>query len=476
MPSPEPVLRQFIGGEFRSSSIDGALVSWNPSKPQETVARAPIGSGEDVSVAVDAASSALASWSGQTGAARAEALTRWAERIEARSEEAALLMATEVGKPLAEAKGEAARCGAILRYFAGEAVRGAGQVIPAQIPSTLQFTWRKPLGVVGLVTPWNFPMAIPLWKAAPALAFGNTVVLKPSELSSSCSQFLAETAVGLPPGVFNVVHGQGDTSGQALVGHEGVRGISFTGSVPVGTLVSQSCTARGARCQAEMGGKNAAVVLADADLPRAASLVAGGAFRFAGQKCTATSRVVVETPVLEAFLEELRRAVEALPIGPVTDPATAIGPVATSEACERLTSVVQDSAEARFYLDTRQGEGWFVPPAVFVGVKPGSILAEEELFGPVLAVIEARDFEHALELANGTRFGLSTSVFTNDLRRALAFAERAECGMVRVNGDTTGVDPHAPFGGVKSSSFGPREQGPAAREFFTEERTVQISV
>ncbi|MCW5940106.1 MAG: aldehyde dehydrogenase family protein [Fimbriimonadaceae bacterium] len=475
MPNPEPVLGQFIGGEFRDSSVDGRLASWNPSRPEEVVARAPIGSGEDVDLAVGAASAAVSGWSGETGAARAEALARWAERIEARAEEAALLMAREVGKPLAEAKGEAARCAAILRYFAGEAVRGNGQVIPAQIPSTLQFTWRKPLGVVGLVTPWNFPMAIPLWKAAPALAFGNTVVLKPSELSSACAQFLAETSAGLPSGVFNVVHGQGDTSGQALVGHEGVRGISFTGSVPVGTLVSHSCTARGARCQAEMGGKNAAVVLADADLPRAASLVAGGAFRFAGQKCTATSRVVVEAPVLPAFLEELQKAVEALPIGPVTDPANAIGPVATSEACERLTSVVEDSSEERFYLDARRGEGWFVPPAVFTGVRPGSILAEEELFGPVLAVMGAKDFDEALGLANRTRFGLSTSVFTRDLGRALAFAERAECGMVRVNGDTTGVDPHAPFGGTKSSSFGPREQGPAAREFFTEERTVQMS-
>jgi aldehyde dehydrogenase (NAD+) len=469
-----PALQQFVRGEFCGSSGDGSLTSWNPSRPGEAVARAPLGGPEDVDAAVEAAADALRGWKALTGAARAEALVRWAGRIESRAEEAALLMAREVGKPLAEARGEAARCSAVLRYFAGEAVRSSGSVIPSQIPGALQFTWRSPLGVVGLVTPWNFPLAIPLWKAAPALAFGNTVVLKPSELSPACAQFLAETSLGLPAGVFNVVHGSGDTSGQALVGHEGIQALSFTGSVAVGTLVAQACTARGAKCQAEMGGKNAAVVLADADLRQAAALTAGGAMRFAGQKCTATSRAIVEAPVLQAFLQELRSAIENLPVGPVTEAETAVGPVVSEEACERLGRVVSDSAEERFFMDGRKGEGWYVPPTVFVDVRPGSILAEEELFGPVLAVMVARDFDHALSLTNGSRYGLSASVFTRDLGRALAFAEQAACGMVRVNGDTTGVDPHAPFGGIKSSSIGPREQGPAAREFFTQERTVQF--
>lgn len=481
MGNVEP-LRSYIGGQWRASASPESVPDRNPSDAGDLIGRVPAGAAADAEAAAMAAGEAGAAWRALTGPARGEHLYRWSGALADRQEEIAQAMAREVGKPISEARGEAARGVAILRYYAGEAVRPCGEVIPGQVAGALQFTLREPLGVVALITPWNFPLAIPLWKAAPALAFGNTVVLKPAEASSSTAVLLAETAAaaGLPAGVFNVLLGSGSVLGGPLLGHERVRAMSFTGSAEVGARVAAACAARNIRFQTEMGGKNVAIVLADADLDLAASLIASGAMRFAGQKCTATSRTVVAREVAEPFLAKLRDRVEALPLGPVTDPAAAVGPLISESARELVSRALAESSGRRVCGGTRPGEspfdrGYFLAPAVVAEVEPESRLAQEELFGPVLAVLGARDREEAFALANRSRYGLSASLFTNDLKSALAYIPRIEAGLVRVNGDTTGVDPHAPFGGLKGSSSGSREQGPAAREFYTEIKTVQVN-
>ncbi|HEY0971683.1 MAG TPA: aldehyde dehydrogenase family protein [Gemmatimonadales bacterium] len=475
-------LQSFVAGEWTTSETDSWHPDVNPSDPTDVVAHVPEGTEDDARAAAAAAAAALPAWRALTGPARAEHLHRWAATIAARAEELARQMAREVGKPIGEARGEVARCGMILRYYAGEAVREMGEVIPAQAPGALQFTLREPLGVVALITPWNFPLAIPLWKAAPALAFGNTVVLKPAEASSNMAVMLARTAAeaGLPPGVFNVLLGTGSVVAPALIRDPVVRGVSFTGSGPVGQQVAALAAGRNIRYQTEMGGKNVAIVLPDADLRLAAALTAAGAMRYAGQKCTATSRVVVDASVESAFLDELRRQVEALPLGPVTDDAAAVGPVISERSRDGVRRALDEAnAEvvyaARLPRDGDLARGWFLPPTVVRDVAVDSTLAQRELFGPVLASFVASDLDEAISIANSTPYGLSASLFTRDLRSALVYVRHIEAGLVRVNGDTTGVDPHAPFGGMKGSSSGSREQGPAAREFYTEIKTVQVN-
>jgi aldehyde dehydrogenase (NAD+) len=475
-------LRHYIGGAWSESASDEWHADVNPSDASDVVAEVPNGAADDAARAVDAAAAALPAWRALPGPARAEHLHRWAAAIADRAEELAQEMAREVGKPIGEARGEVARCGMILRYYAGEAVRAIGEVIPAQSAGALQYTLREPLGVVALITPWNFPLAIPLWKAAPALAFGNTVVLKPAEASSRMASLLGETAAaaGLPAGVFNVLLGTGSVVAAALLREERVRAVSFTGSGAVGKQVALIAAERNIRFQTEMGGKNVAIVLPDADLKHAAALTAAGAMRYAGQKCTATSRVVVDARVEGAFLDELRREVEALPFGMPTDAATAIGPVISERTRDGVRRVLDESrADVVFAGRVPDGpefaRGYFLPPTILRDVPADGALAQQELFGPVLASFVADDLEHAIALANGTPYGLSASLFTRDLRSALTYVSQIHAGLVRVNGDTTGVDPHAPFGGTKGSSSGSREQGSAARDFYTEIKTVQVN-
>ena len=476
------VLPDFIAGEFESGHLADGIEDRSPSDRDDLIGIVPEGSAGDVDRAVDAAREALPGWRRMTGPARAEHLYRWADVIAAGADEMARELAREVGKPIGEARGEVARCSVILRYYAGEAVRTRGSVVPAQVEGALQFTLQEPLGVVGLITPWNFPAAIPLWKAAPALAFGNTVVLKAAEQSSHTAVLLARSAesAGIPAGVFNVVLGAGGTVGDALVRHPGVNGVSFTGSIPVGRAIRAICADRNIACQTEMGGKNVVIVLPDADLDHAARLTAAGAMRYAGQKCTATSRAVVDRQVESEFLARLEAEVADLALGSVFEDSTAVGPLISDAARERVRKAVAGSG-AQLVCGGRAPEGemfsrgHFFEPTLARDVDPGSEIAQEELFGPVLATLTARDLDHAIELANGTKYGLSASLFTRDLGSALAYIDAIEVGLVRVNGDTTGVDPHAPFGGFKASSSGVREQGAAARDFYTETKTVQVN-
>jgi aldehyde dehydrogenase (NAD+) len=475
-------LQHFIAGNWRDSETDKWIDDLNPSDVRDVIALVPEGSADDARAATAAAATALPAWRSLSGPARADHLNRWAGAIGERAEELAQVMAREVGKPIGEARGEVGRCVVILHYYAGEAVREMGQVIPAQTAGALQFSLREPLGVVAMITPWNFPLAIPLWKAAPALAFGNTVVLKPAESSSYLATLLAETAktAGIPDGVFNVLLGGGATVGAALLEAPEVRAVSFTGSGAVGARVAASASARNIRYQTEMGGKNVVIVMADADIAKAASLTAAGAMRYAGQKCTATSRVIVARKVEDAFMNQLRTQVESLPIGPVTDASAAVGPLISRVSFDSIKkSLAEANAETIFSSPVPSSaefaNGNFFAPTVVRGGDPDGILAQRELFGPVLAAFSAEDLEHAIELANRTAYGLSASLFTSDLGTALNYINRIHVGLVRVNGDTTGVDPHAPFGGVKGSSSGSREQGPAAREFYTEIKTVQVN-
>lgn len=480
-PCVPPILKNYIAGTFREGKSQSSAEDINPSDASDVIALVPEGSIDDVNTAVAAAHEALPKWRALSGPTRAEHLYRWAEAIAARHEALAQAVAREVGKPITEARGEVARCINLLRYYAGEAVRAIGEVIPSQSAGSLQFTLREPLGVVALITPWNFPLAIPLWKAAPALAFGNTVVLKPAETASHVATLLAESAAAeLPAGVFNVLLGKGSVIGQPLVQAAPVRAVSFTGSGAVGARVAAIAAERNIRYQTEMGGKNVAIVAADADLDLAASLTANGAMRYAGQKCTATSRVVVDKKIEVPFLEKLFAQIEGLPLGPVTDSKAVVGPLISDEARGSIMRVLQEAAGARVISsvlpdDEDFNKGFYFAPTVVTGVNPDSAIAQQELFGPVLASIVAEDLEHAIALANRTPYGLSASLFTRDVRSALHYVHSIEAGLVRVNGDTTGVDPHAPFGGMKGSSSGSREQGPAAREFYTEIKTVQIN-
>lgn len=475
------ILENYIGKGFRRSESDTLIPDVNPSDVRDVIASVPAGTAADVAAAVQAAREAQPAWRRTPGPARAEYLYRWGGVIAGRREELAAALSREVGKPIAEARGEISRCEVILRYYAGEAVRPMGSLIPAQTERTLQFSRLDPVGVVGLITPWNFPVAIPLWKAAPALAFGNAVVLKPAEAASHMAVLLAETAAAaeLPPGVFNIVLGTGPVVGEALVRSEGVGAVSFTGSTTAGARIAALCAERNVPCQREMGGKNVAIILADADLDRAAALTVAGAMRYAGQKCTATSRTVVDRKVRDAFLGRLEAQLASLTLGPVDDAAAAVGPLINEAARERVLGALGgiDSARVRgggVPADERFSHGHFVAPAIVHDIDRASSLAQDELFGPVLAVFTADDLEEAITIANDTRYGLSASLFTQDLRSALEYIDRIDVGLVRVNGDTTGVDPHAPFGGTKASSSGTREQGQAARDFYTTIRTIQV--
>jgi len=388
-----------------------------------------------------------------------------------------------VGKPIGESRGEVARGVALLRYYAAEAERAQGESLPHPDGRSILFTRRIPLGVVGLITPWNFPVAIPLWKGAPALAFGNTVVWKPAKLSSLIAHRLVEIlGPALPGGVLNLVLGEGARVGEALAGHHDVAGVSFTGSDGVGRGMGRALAGRGVKFQAEMGGKNPAIILADANLQRAVETTVSGAFRFAGQKCTATSRVIVERPVLDAVTEMLAARVRSIvPLPPEREDCY-LGPVVSGPQAESIRAAIRRGRADGARLVTGGEavpagceEGYFIAPTVLDRVDPDAALAQEEIFGPVVALLAADDPAEAIRLANHTRYGLSASLFTGSLDRALGYIDGIEAGMVRVNAETAGVDYLAPFGGLKGSSSHSREQGRAAVEFYTEIQTVTIS-
>ena len=451
------------------------ITSRNPHDPADVVGQWPEAGEAEVAAAVDRAAAAAGGWTATSAPARAAALTAAAAALEGRAAAVTDLVIREVGKPRSEAAGEVARGIAILRYFAQAALLPDGDTLPPASPGALLMARHRPVGVTGLVTPWNFPVAIPLWKAAPSLAFGNATVLKPSEESPAVALLLAEIlGAHLPAGVFQVVLGAGDT-GRALTANPGVAAISFTGSVRAGRDVVARAAGRGTRVQAEMGGQNASVVLADADLERAAAAIAYAAMGYAGQKCTATSRIIVQDAVYGKFRDHLTAAVAALGVVDPGQESTLVGPVITERARDSaLAAVAGSGGTVLAGGEALDAAGFYIAPTLVELDSPEGPLATEEVFAPVAALLGADSAESAVRIANGVRYGLVTSLFTQDLGRALRLADQFDAGMVRVNAPTAGVDFHAPFGGAKQSSYGPREQGLAARDFYTETRTVTI--
>lgn len=473
----------YINGAFVAPRSGARFERRNPADTRDLIGRFPESDAADVGAAVAAARAALPGWRALSPDARAQFLYRAADLLAARRDAVAAALTREEGKSLPEAAGETGRGVVLLRYFAGEGLRVGGEVIPSVNPATLLFTERVPLGVVGLITPWNFPVAIPLWKTAPALVYGNTVVLKPSEHSPHTAHLLAEALheAGLPPGVFNLAQG-GKETGKALAEAEGLNGISFTGSVATGKSIARACIERGVRYQLEMGGKNPVVVLEDADLAQAVELTVQGAMRSAGEKCTATSRAIVVERIADEFTRRVVERVRHLPLGPGTEPDAYLGPLISGDARDRVLGFVEKAKGegARLLCGgvaahrPDLAHGYYIWPAVFDKVEPGMTLAQEEVFGPVLAILRVPDFDAALRVANDVAYGLSASVFTRDLGNALRFAREVEAGLVRVNGETAGVEPQAPFGGMKASSSFSREQGQAAKEFYTQVKTISI--
>jgi len=452
-----------------------ALESRSPQRPDDLVVKVEAAGAEAVAEAVERARGAAGRWAAAPALERSAALVAAADALAGAAGEVTGLVVREVGKPVTEAGAEVARGVGILRYFAQQALDPDGETYPGPSPAGLLLARRRPRGVVGLITPWNFPVAIPLWKAAPALAFGNAVVLKPSPESTAVALRLAELlAPALPDGLLQVVPGGAET-GTAML--ERVDCISFTGSVAVGRSVAVAATERGIPSQAEMGGLNASIVLPDADPRRAAAVVAGAAMGYAGQKCTATSRaIVVGDPA--PFTEALVAAVQDLAVGDPAEAATVIGPVITEPARDKVVAAAEEAAAAGGRLLTGgtagDGGGWFVAPTLVDRLAPDARLAQEEVFGPIAVVLAVADEDEAVRVANGVRYGLVGSVFTGDLDRALGLAARLDTGLIRVNAPTSGVDYLAPFGGEKDSSYGPREQGKAARDFYTSTRTITI--
>ncbi|MDF2960330.1 MAG: aldehyde dehydrogenase [Paenibacillus sp.] len=474
----------YINGEWRASSTGITDVSINPANKHETVGYVQQSSIADLDAAVAAAGQARIGWSKLSGPARGEYLYRIANILEQRLDEIAETMTREMGKTLPEAKGETARGVAILRYYAGEGMRKTGEVIPSTDSEALMFTSRTPLGVVGVITPWNFPVAIPIWKIAPALIYGNTVVFKPAEKTSVTAAMVVECMMeaGLPAGVVNLVTGLGSIIGQGITDHPGIHGITFTGSEIVGKRIGQGALTRGAKYQLEMGGKNPLIVLADADLELAADAAVSGGLRSTGQKCTATSRVIVQSAIYDEFKEKLLAKVEKIKVGPGLNHSSWMGPCASESQLATVLSYIEkgksEGANLLYGGLKLEGDGFehgfFVQPAVFAEVKPGMMIAQEEIFGPVLALMKVETLEEALQVANDVQFGLSASIYTNNIGNALAFVKEMDAGLIRINAESAGVELQAPFGGMKQSSSHSREQGQAAIEFFTSIKTVLV--
>jgi acyl-CoA reductase-like NAD-dependent aldehyde dehydrogenase len=454
----------------------------NPADTDEIVSVAPQGDQETAHAALEAAAQALPGWAATPAPARGEVLYRAAEQIDNRTDELAELMTREEGKTLGEARAEVVRTRELFRYYAGEGRRIAGETLPADKTDAMLFTRREPLGVVSVITPWNFPMAIPAWKLGPAIVAGCTVVFKPASLVPACGLRLVEILheAGLPPGVLNFVTGPGGIVGHEMVTHPSVRGVSFTGSYQVGHQIHQQAAPMMTRTQLEMGGKNALIVLDDADLDLAVELAVRGGFGLTGQACTATSRAIVHSKVLKEFTLILVDRAKAVKVGDGLRGAQMGPAVDESQFATDLEYIEVGQGEgAKVLAGGGQAEtgrsGHFVAPTVFGDVSKDMRIAQEEIFGPVIGVMPARDLDEAIDICNGIEFGLSAGIVTRDLRAALAFAERVESGVVKINQKTTGVAVQAPFGGLKRSSSNTfREQGRTAVDFYTRSKTVYL--
>jgi alpha-ketoglutaric semialdehyde dehydrogenase len=476
--------RNLIAGQWIECRSQKTFPNINPANIDDTVGLFQSSGAEDAVQACEAAEKAQQAWAALPAPRRGDYLFKAAGTLENHLDQFAEEMTREEGKTLSEAKAEVRRTINIFRYFAGEGARQFSHQIPSERENVFCYSMRKPLGVVLLITPWNFPSAIPAWKMAPALIAGNTVVIKPASLAPLSAFRLVETlhAVGIPAGVVNFITGSGGAIGDALVTHPGVRALSFTGSCEVGGSLYERATKRKIRVQLEMGGKNPTIVLKDSDLDYAADILLNGAFFSTGQKCTACSRAIIERPVYEALVEKLVAKTRKMKVGNGLEQGIDMGPAVDQAQLETDLKYIEIGKKegARLLCGGNRlsggtyDKGYFIEPTILGDVTPEMQVAQEEIFGPVLALLVADDFEHAMRLANGVRFGLSASIVSRDLTRVHQFVNGIEAGLITVNLPTAGVEYQLPFGGTKESSFGMREQGPLALDFYTESRTVYM--
>ena len=476
-----PAHANLIAGEWVAGAT--AAPNLNPSNLADVVGEYTRADEAQVKAAIAAARAAFPAWARGGIQARADALDRIGNEILARKDELGMLLSREEGKTKPEGIGEAARAGYIFKFFAGEVVRLAGEMLPSVRPGIRVEITREPVGVVGIITPWNFPIAIPAWKIAPALAYGNCVVFKPADLVPGCAWALADiiSRSGLPNGVFNLVMGRGSVVGELLSTSTDVDAVSFTGSVDVGKRVAQNCAARLAKVQLEMGGKNPQVVLDDADLDVAVNAALQSAFYSTGQRCTASSRLVVTQGIHDRFVAALTEKMKALKVDDALKDGTDIGPVVDQKQLEQDLLYLDIGRKEGAKLVAggerlkRATDGYYLAPALFTESTPSMRINREEIFGPVASVIRVKDYDEALAVANDTPFGLSSGIATTSLKLAEHFKRNSAAGMVMVNLPTAGVDYHVPFGGRKGSSYGPREQGRYAVEFYTTVKTSYVN-
>jgi len=470
--------KNYVAGEWIESPQANRNI--NPADLSDVIGEYARADRALVERAIEAAAAAVPKWSMSNLQERADILDRIGTEILARKEELGKLLTREEGKTIAEATGEAGRAGAIFKFFAGEALRYGGEKLPSVRPGVEVEITREPVGVVGLITPWNFPIAIPAWKIAPALAYGNCVVFKPADLVPGCAWALTEiiSRAGLPPGVFNLVMGPGSVVGDTIAKSPHVHAVSFTGSISVGASVRNLVAGRGGRIQLEMGGKNPLVVLDDADLGTAVGSAVNGAFFSTGQRCTASSRLIVTQGIHDRFVGAMVERMQKLVVGNGLDPKTEIGPVVSAQQLDQDQSYLKIARDEGATLKlggerlNRPTQGYYMAPALFTDTHNKMRINREEVFGPVASVVRVKDFDEALEAANDTEFGLSSGIVTSSLKHASAFKRRSQAGMVMVNLPTAGVDYHVPFGGRKGSSYGAREQGAYAKEFYTTVKTA----
>ena len=476
--------KNYIGGSWVASESGKTYTITNPASKDTVLGEFQTSGEADALRAVAAAQEALPGWSDTPAPMRAGVLFRALEILRQKADEIARTITTEEGKPLADAQGEVKRAMNIMEYAAGEGRRMFGYTTPSELPNTVAYTTRRPLGVVAIITPWNFPIAIPAWKIAPALICGNTLVFKPASGTPLSAVKLVEVyeEAGLPPGVLNLVTGPGSLVGNALVESPEVKAISFTGSTEIGTDIYGLGARLLKKVQCEMGGKNAVILLADADLDKALGGIVQGAFGSTGQRCTATSRVIVEASIYDEFMEQLIERTAKLKIGNGLDADVDISPLASQSQFNIVSEYIgigtEEGAKLVYGGHGLSGgiydEGYYIEPTIFTDVGLDMRIAQEEIFGPVLTVFKAEDLEEAIQISNSVKFGLSSSVYTKDLTRAFQYINTVDAGMVHVNAPTLGGEVHLPFGGLKASGVGQREQGVEAVDFFSEVITVYI--
>jgi alpha-ketoglutaric semialdehyde dehydrogenase len=476
--------RNFIAGKWLESASSRTISNINPANTDDIIGTIKQATRAEARRAVEAASDAFRGWRATPAPSRGKIVARAARLLEENKEELAQILTREEGKTIAESRGELQRSINVTEFCAGESRRLNGETIQSELPANFAYTIKQPLGVVACVTPWNFPVAIPVWKIAPALVAGNTVVFKPATLTPATAVRIVEIfeEAGIPPGVLNLIIGSGSDAGDEIINHPAVKAVSFTGSNSVGIRMYEQVSRRGAKVQCEMGGKNPVVIMEDADLDLAVESTAQGAFGSSGQRCTATSRAVVVNEIADEFVERISKRAESMRLGSGSDPNTEMGPSVDESQFNTVLRYIDIGREdgatlvcggSRATVDGL-GKGYFVKPTVFDRVTPDMRIAREEIFGPVLSVLRVKDFDEAMQVANDCEYGLSSAIFTNDAVRVFRFVDEIETGMTHINSPTTGGEAHIPFGGIKSTGIGDREQGSTALDFYTELKVVYV--